>query len=107
MYEKNGLKITLTPTTNPARPEIVNITARFTATGANVSGVNFQAAVPKTHKLQMQAISNSDVVPGATETQALRVMVPNSAPERLRLRIAFTVNGENIQDQTDWAQPSA
>jgi AP-1 complex subunit gamma-1 len=107
VYEKNGLKITLTPTTNPARPEIVNITARFTATGGNVSGVNFQAAVPKTHKLQMQAISNSDVVPGATETQALRVMVPNSAPVRLRLRIAFTVNGQNIQDQTDWAQPSA
>lgn len=107
VYEKNGLKITLTPTTNPARPEIVNITARFTATGGNVSGVNFQAAVPKTHKLQMQAISNSDVVPGATETQALRVMVPNNAPVRLRLRIAFTVNGQNIQDQTDWAQPSA
>ncbi|KAJ1030042.1 hypothetical protein NDA16_000955 [Ustilago loliicola] len=109
VYEKHGLKITLTPTTNPARPEIVNITARFTSTspGTTVSNVNFQAAVPKTHKLQMQSISNSDVAPGATETQALRVMVPNNAPVRLRLRIAFSVNGEHVQDQTDWAQPSA
>ncbi|SPC63635.1 probable golgi adaptor HA1/AP1 adaptin gamma subunit [Ustilago sp. UG-2017b] len=106
VYSKHGLKITFTPTTNPARPEIVNITARFTATSP-VSNVNFQAAVPKTHKLQMQAISNSDVAPGATETQALRVMVPNNAPVRLRLRIAFNVGGENVQDQTDWAQPSA
>lgn len=106
VYDKHGLKITFTPTTNPARPEIVNITARFTTTSP-VSNVNFQAAVPKTHKLQMQAISNSDVAPGATETQALRVMVPNNAPVRLRLRIAFNAGGENVQDQTDWAQPSA
>ncbi|KAJ1027870.1 hypothetical protein NDA13_003323 [Ustilago tritici] len=106
VYDKHGLKITFTPTTNPARPEIVNITARFTTTSP-VSNVNFQAAVPKTHKLQMQAISNSDVAPGATETQALRVMVPNNALVRLRLRIAFNVGGENVQDQTDWAQPSA
>ncbi|PWY97200.1 Clathrin/coatomer adaptor, adaptin-like protein [Testicularia cyperi] len=103
-----GLKITLAPTMNPARPDIVNITARFSATGSDaLGGVNFQAAVPKTHKLQMQAISNSDIQPGSTETQALRVMVPQGAPVRLRLRIMFSINGENVQDQTDWAQPSA
>lgn len=47
-YDQKGLKITLTPNVNPARPEIVNITARFEATsGASIQSVNFQAAVPK------------------------------------------------------------
>ncbi|EST06595.1 Clathrin/coatomer adaptor, adaptin-like, N-terminal [Kalmanozyma brasiliensis GHG001] len=104
VYTKHGLTITLTPTTNPARPEIVNITARFISSATPVSNVNFQAAVPKTHKLQMQAISNATVQPGATETQALRVMVPPGASARLRLRIGFEVNGETVQDQMDWTQ---
>ena len=107
VYNAHDLTITLTPTTNPARPDIVNITARFTSTSSTpIAAVNFQAAVPKTHKLQMQAISNADIAPGATETQALRVMAPNNAPVRLRLRISFTVNGEQVQDQLDWSQPA-
>jgi AP-1 complex subunit gamma-1 len=46
-YEKNGLKITLTPKVNPAQQGMVQILARFTATGDGVRNVNFQAAVPK------------------------------------------------------------
>ena len=77
-YDRKGLKVTLTLTSNPARPDITNITARFTATGGStVRGVNFQAAVPKSQKLQMQAISNPDIEVGKTETQAMRVMAPN------------------------------
>ncbi|EPQ32303.1 uncharacterized protein PFL1_00499 [Pseudozyma flocculosa PF-1] len=109
-YQQKGLKVTLTLTTNPARPDITNITARFSTTGmAAVRGVNFQAAVPKSQKLQMQAISNPDVVPGKTETQAMRVMAPQSAQIRLRLRIMFSVDGgeQNVADQVDWSQPSA
>ncbi len=47
-YDKNELRITLTPQTSPTRPGLVRILANFQATGANpVSGLNFQAAVPK------------------------------------------------------------
>ena len=46
-YDKNELKITLTPQTSAARPGIVNILARFQASGTPVTGLNFQAAVPK------------------------------------------------------------
>lgn len=47
-YEKNGLKITLTPKVNPAQQGMVQILARFTAIGQEgVRNVNFQAAVPK------------------------------------------------------------
>ena len=45
-YDKNGLKITLTPKVSPAQPGVVQILARFTSTQA-VDSVNFQVAVPK------------------------------------------------------------
>jgi len=47
-YEKNGLKVSLRPQVSAARPGVVLVTARFEATGvATVTGINFQAAVPK------------------------------------------------------------
>lgn len=47
-YEKNGLKITLTPKVNPAQQGMVQILAKFMALEqAGVRNVNFQAAVPK------------------------------------------------------------
>lgn len=44
-YEKNGLKITLTPKVS-AQPGVVQILARFTS-ASPVESVNFQVAVPK------------------------------------------------------------
>ncbi|THH05271.1 hypothetical protein EW145_g4924 [Phellinidium pouzarii] len=47
-YDKNELRITLTPQVSPQRPGVVNILARFQVTGTNAAaGINFQAAVPK------------------------------------------------------------
>ena len=47
-YEKNGLQITLRPQVSAARPGVVLVTARFESTGATaITGINFQAAVPK------------------------------------------------------------
>jgi AP-1 complex subunit gamma-1 len=45
-YEKNGLKITLTPRVSPTQPGVVQILARFMASEA-VQGINLQVAVPK------------------------------------------------------------
>lgn len=45
-YDKNGLKITLTPKVSPTQPGVVQILARFTST-QQVDSVNFQVAVPK------------------------------------------------------------
>jgi len=47
-YDKNELKVTLTPQTVAGRPGVINILARFQIAGATpVTGLNFQAAVPK------------------------------------------------------------
>ncbi|KAH9852182.1 Adaptor protein complex AP-1 gamma subunit [Lenzites betulinus] len=103
-YDKNELRVTLTPQTSPTRPGLVRIFAHFVATGANpLSGLNFQAAVPKSQQLQMAPISSPDVQPGHAETQEMRVLAPAGANIRLRLRIAFTVAGREIQDQVDFA----
>lgn len=47
-YEKNELRITLTPQTSAAKPGYVNILARFQITGSSAAtGLVFQAAVPR------------------------------------------------------------
>jgi AP-1 complex subunit gamma-1 len=47
-YEKNGLKISLTPQPLAARPGVVMILARFQVTGSETAvNLSFQAAVPK------------------------------------------------------------
>ncbi|KAI0091676.1 gamma-adaptin [Irpex rosettiformis] len=103
-YDKNELRISLTPQTNPQRPGVVNILARFQMTGSTpATGLTFQAAVPKSQQLQMLPMSNSDVQPGATETQQMRVIAPVGANIRLRLRIAYSVDGQPVQDQVDFA----
>lgn len=101
-YDKNELKIVLTP--NPQKPGVVVIRASFQVTGSNpVMGVNFQAAVPKTQQLQMLPMTNADVSPGATETQQMRVIAPVGSNLRLRLRISYTLGDQPVQDQVDFA----
>ncbi|KAG9309518.1 adaptin N terminal region-domain-containing protein [Chiua virens] len=103
-YEKNELKITLTPQTSAARPGVINIMARFQVSGTNMAtGLHFQAAVPKSQQLQMLPMSNPDVKPGATETQQLRVIAPPGSNVRLRLRIAYSLAGQATQDQVDFS----
>lgn len=103
-YEKNGLKITLTPQPNAARPGVVNILARFQASaGQPVTGLVFQAAVPKSQQLQMLPMSNPNVNPGSVETQQMRVIAPPGSNIRLRLRISYTSGGTPVQDQVDFA----
>jgi len=103
-YDKNNLKITLTPQVSATKPGLVNILARFQVTGMTPAiGLNFQAAVPKTQQLQMMPMSSPTVNPGATETQQMRVMAPVGAQVRLRLRISFTIGGQAVQDQVDFS----
>ncbi|TFK51781.1 Adaptor protein complex AP-1 gamma subunit [Heliocybe sulcata] len=103
-YEKNTLKITLTPQPNAARPGVVNILARFQVTaGQPVESLVFQAAVPKTQQLQMLPMSNPTVNPGSVETQQMRVIAPPGSSIRLRLRISYSSAGQAVQDQVDFS----
>ncbi|KAJ7634129.1 adaptin N terminal region-domain-containing protein [Mycena polygramma] len=93
-YEKNELKITLTPQTSAAQPGTVMILARFQVAGSTAAtGLSFQAAVPKSQQLQMLPMSNPDINPGSVETQRMRVVAPIGSAVRLRLRISYSVGG--------------
>ncbi|KAJ3982008.1 adaptin N terminal region-domain-containing protein [Lentinula detonsa] len=103
-YEKNSLKITLTPQTSPAKPGVVMILARFQVSGGTpATGLSFQAAVPKSQQLQMLPMSNPDINPGSVETQQMRVIAPVGSAVRLRLRISYALNGQSVQDQVDFS----
>jgi len=71
-YNKNDLSITFAVQRNP---QAVQVTARFrnTSNFDPLSGVNLQAAVPKTQKLHLQAISNGELEGGQEATQTMRV----------------------------------
>jgi len=103
-YDKNDVKITLTPQTSAARPGVVMILARFQVSGGvPATSLSFQAAVPKSQQLQMLPMSNPVVNPGAVETQQMRVVAPAGSNVRLRLRIAYSIAGQSYQDQVDFA----
>jgi AP-1 complex subunit gamma-1 len=72
-YKKNDLNVTLQLQRNSEG--IILITARFSNTSLSQPKMNvgLQAAVPKTQKLQLNAISNADLGPGAEATQTMRV----------------------------------
>lgn len=72
VYNKNNLLLTLQLQRNAG---IAQVLARFRNTSHfdRFSGVNLQAAVPKSQKLQLNAVSKGDLEGGEEATQAMRV----------------------------------
>ncbi|KAF2717040.1 Adaptor protein complex AP-1 gamma subunit [Polychaeton citri CBS 116435] len=109
VYNKNDLSVTFSVSRSP---QAVQVLARFKNT-SNLSAfesLNLQAAVPKTQKLQLQAISSSSLQSGQEATQAMRVGgVSGPPPPRLRLRLKITFakdGGQPITEQVDWSEPT-
>jgi AP-1 complex subunit gamma-1 len=75
-YNKNDLQITFQLKRDA---NAVQVLARFRNVGAfsDLSGVSLQAAVPKSQKLQLQPISQSDIGAGQEATQQMRVTSVN------------------------------
>nr|POF15014.1 ap-1 complex subunit gamma-1 [Quercus suber] len=71
-YNKNDLALTFTVQRSA---QAIQLQARFrnTSNFDTLSAVNLQAAVPKTQKLQLQAISTSEIDGGQEATQAMRI----------------------------------
>jgi len=71
-YDKNDLFVTFTV---QRTPQAVQVMARFRNQSKfdTLSSLNLQAAVPKTQKLQLQAISSGELEGGQEATQQMRV----------------------------------
>jgi AP-1 complex subunit gamma-1 len=72
-YDKNDLNITIQIQRNAEGT--VQVLARFRNTSMHqtISSIALQAAVPKTQKLQLNAMSSPDLGPGAEATQSMRI----------------------------------
>lgn len=106
-YNKNDLQITFQLKRDA---NAVQLLARFRNTGgfAQLSGVNLQAAVPKSQKLQLQPISTSELDGGQDATQQMRVTSVNGPPParlKLRLKVTYSAASGSVTEQVDWAEP--
>ncbi|KAI2463993.1 Adaptor protein complex AP-1 gamma subunit [Annulohypoxylon bovei var. microspora] len=104
-YDANGLNVTLQLQRNAEGA--VQVLSRFrNSSGALLSNVGLQAAVPKSQKLQLMSISNSDVAPGGEATQVMRI-TGSKGPLRLMLRIGYShPSAGQVMDQVKWTEPS-
>ncbi|EGP92184.1 unnamed protein product [Zymoseptoria tritici ST99CH_1E4] len=106
-YNKNDLLLTFMVQRNA---QAVQVTAHFRNTNdfSALQSVNLQAAVPKTQKLQLQAISSSELEGGQEATQQMRVTsVQGGPPAKLRLRLKVTYakdGGAPVTEQVDWSE---
>lgn len=77
-YTKNGLTVRLLPSRDRTNPAIINIQVLFSNNGSQgvINDLQFQAAVPKSQRLQMNAASNTTVQPNTTEKQMMRINNP-------------------------------
>lgn len=71
-YSKNGLTITIQ--TNRSNPSSIQAIARFSnGGGQSISGLNLQVAVPKSQRLQLQALQSDTLAAGADAVQRMTI----------------------------------
>ncbi|XP_035678744.1 AP-1 complex subunit gamma-1-like [Branchiostoma floridae] len=100
-YEKNGLKIEFSFQKDNSNANVVIITLTATnSTDTPMDEFVFQAAVPKTFQLQLQSPSGS-VVPASNMgvvTQVIKILNPQKAPIRMRIKLTYNYKGNNVND---------
>ncbi|ORZ25506.1 adaptin N terminal region-domain-containing protein [Absidia repens] len=105
-YTKNGLRIHLVPSRDRKNPAIINIQVLFNNNGSQgtVTDLQFQAAVPKSQRLQMATASNTTVESSATEKQMMRINNPQQTAVKLRLRISYVLanSGQKVDDMAEY-----
>lgn len=102
-FEKNGLRINFSfEELNSQGPGsfVINMTA-VNIQATPITDFVFQAAVPKSFKLQMQPPSGKTISPmsSGNVSQAMLITNPNKEAVRMLLRITYTLNGQNVQEQ--------
>ena len=98
-YTKNDISITF----HFDRPSdsVVNMKLNIVNSNlSNVSDFSLQAAVPKTMQLEIFAASSTEIAAnGGSISQVLKVNNPNKAVVKMRLKVSFTRDGQQFQDQ--------
>jgi len=99
-YQKNGLTINFECKRNPQNPGMITLRANYkNGTQGGMANFSVQTAVPKEMKLRLQQISNPNIAPGAVSNQIIEIMNPQNMPLRIMMKIAYGMNGQQVQDQ--------
>ncbi|XP_041977726.1 AP-1 complex subunit gamma-1 isoform X3 [Aricia agestis] len=61
----------------------------------------FQAAVPRTFRLDMMSPSGTVLTPQGEITQILKITNPTKTPLRLRIRVSYTIDGNPVLEQAE------
>lgn len=101
VFEREGVQLNLSFIRPPENPALLLIT--ITATNFSEGDVTHficQAAVPKSLQLQLQAPSGNTVPArgGLPITQLFRILNPNKAPLRLKLRLTYDHFHQSVQE---------
>ncbi|CAG8854404.1 1908_t:CDS:2, partial [Gigaspora margarita] len=77
-YNKNRFKVSLNPSKDSNNFNILNIEVTFynVSIGVTVQNLLFQAAVPKTQKLQIQLPLSTGILPSAIAQQTIHITNP-------------------------------
>ncbi|XP_013379309.1 AP-1 complex subunit gamma-1 isoform X3 [Lingula anatina] len=101
-FEKDGLSLNFSFEKAPPPSTVTTMTVTATNSSPNpLLEFVFQAAVPKSFQLQMLSPSGNIVPPSnsGSVTQIVKVNNPQKQPIRMRLRMAYTVNGVPVTEQ--------
>ena len=98
-YEKNDMHLTLQVQRNAG---VAQVLARFhnTSNFGRFSGVGLQAAVPKSQKLQLNAVSKAEMEGGEEVTQGMRISAVTGV-SGYSLCYACDMNGERLSMAAD------
>ncbi|CAK1552596.1 unnamed protein product [Leptosia nina] len=97
--ERNGLRVEL-HVQRGGETATITMKAHSSANSA-MSEFLFQAAVPRTFRLDMMSPSGSVLTPQGEITQLLKITNPSKTPLRLRIRISYTIDGNPVLEQAE------
>jgi len=90
-YDKNNLTIHFALNRNAAGLVAIAVRFKNTSLSEGISGLGLQAAVPKSQKLQLMAISSTELSPQDEATQSMRVQGSQNVSFTF-LRLIFYAN---------------
>ncbi|KAH8387075.1 hypothetical protein KR093_004558, partial [Drosophila rubida] len=97
--DKNGLLVQLVPVKGSDCMKIFMTTTN--SSDNTLEQYLLKAAVQKSFELQMLPPSGSMLPPGGVITQEMRVVATSNAVLRMRLRIQYTLDGQQLVEQTE------
>lgn len=68
-----------------------------------ITDLNLQIALPKSQQLTLQSLSKSSLNPGESAEQPMQINGPSGGKVKLRLRLAYKVDGKAELQQLDFA----